>query len=454
MPQEDLKFIVGKPVPFEETRHCEFKEIKGRNPVDTIKNTCDEYVVAFLNSEGGKILWGIRDADRCVVGVMLDAKERDHLRRLVTEQLVKIRPPVAPTAYRISLQSVYADDASTEPLPDLFVVEILAPASDSILLHATGGNEIYVRTDAGKRKLSPEEIQDEARRREAARRLPAKASLDKLPGHPGQLPVALPPKLKSDRKNILRDADISARLLRGEPPSLAECILASRTVNIELTEKNRPLDKSLPYNHFVAPSAVFSVRDALSGRMVRLGFTRTPQPRDPGFRLTTGAAVLWNASYNYDLAHEKGAPMDLWIEQLTQDRSAAVRTFASGPECTLLQVLRYKIELVAIDAVCERFGVITNDLRSADGGRVYTQYVFHVTLAAAAAENLPQVLARIRVRRGGQLYQLPTDFRGDELVGQEGRKNPMEYVAWEMLHSDEPTFAYETTRFTRGFAVA
>jgi len=156
--QEDLKFVVGKPVHFEETRHYEFKEVMGRNPVDSIKNTCDEYVVAFLNAEGGRILWGIRNADRCVVGVKLHANERDHLRRLVIDQLLKIRPPVAPTAYRISLHPVYADDVSTEPLPDLFIVEILAPSSDSFLLHATGGNEIYVRTDAGKKKLTPEEI--------------------------------------------------------------------------------------------------------------------------------------------------------------------------------------------------------------------------------------------------------------------------------------------------------
>ena len=51
------QFILNQPVSVEETRHYEFKEIKGRNPVDTIKNTVDEYVVAFLNSEGGRIYW-------------------------------------------------------------------------------------------------------------------------------------------------------------------------------------------------------------------------------------------------------------------------------------------------------------------------------------------------------------------------------------------------------------
>jgi hypothetical protein len=232
--------------------------------------------------------------------------------------------------------------------------------------------------------------------------------------------------------------------------------MASRTVTIDVAQKNRPLGETLSYNHFVAPSAVLSIRDAASGRLVRLGYTRAAQPRDPGFRLATGAAILWNASYNYDLAHDKGAPMDVWIEHLAQDRHSAVRSFASGPECTLLQVLRYKIEFVGLDAVCDRFGVITNDLRSGggSGGRVYTQYVFHLTLAAAIPEALSTMLSRVQVKRGGQVYPLANDFQGDELVGQDGQKNPMEYVAWEALHNGYPTFSYGTAQFTRGFIVA
>jgi hypothetical protein len=230
--------------------------------------------------------------------------------------------------------------------------------------------------------------------------------------------------------------------------------LASRTVAIEVAEKNRPLGDWLPYNHFVAPGALFFVRDVVSGRLVRLGYTRAAQPRDPGFRLTTGAAILWNASYNYDLAYEKGAPMDVWIEHLTLDRGAAVRKFASGPECTLLQIFSYKIEFSGLDIICEPFGVITNDLRCQGGGRVYSQYVFHVTLTSSVPEDIPALLPRIRVRRGGQVYPLAPDFRGEELVGQDGQKNPMEYVAWEALHDGKPTVSYETARFTRGFVVA
>lgn len=43
-------FIIDRQVEIEETRDYEFRQIKGGKPLDTIKNTCDEYVVAFLNS--------------------------------------------------------------------------------------------------------------------------------------------------------------------------------------------------------------------------------------------------------------------------------------------------------------------------------------------------------------------------------------------------------------------
>jgi hypothetical protein len=276
--------------------------------------------------------------------------------------------------------------------------------------------------------------------------------------HPGQLPACLPVKLKSDRKNILRDPAVSARLLQGDPLSWAECVMASRTVTIEVGQKNRPMLECLPYNHFVAPSALFSARPPGQARPIHLGYTRAAQPRDPGFRLTTGTAILWSASYNYDVTRQEDAPIDVWIEGLAQDRRAAAGKFVSGPECTLLQILRYKIALVGLDAVCEPLAVITNDLRNAaePGGRVYTQYVFHVTLAAKPvypSADLATLLSGIRVR-SGHVYPLAADFQSDELVAQDGRRNPMDYLAWEGLHNDMAALRCATARFTRGFVVA
>jgi len=89
-----FKLELNKALLQEEDRHHEFKEITSPNPVNSIKNTADEYAVAFLNSEGGTVLWGVRDSDRVVVGVRVAAGERDLLCREVSNKLQSIRPNV------------------------------------------------------------------------------------------------------------------------------------------------------------------------------------------------------------------------------------------------------------------------------------------------------------------------------------------------------------------------
>lgn len=163
---KDYTFILNRPVDVEETRHYEFKEIKGGKPLDTIKNTCDEYVVAFLNSDGGRILWGIRDSDRHVVGVTLSSAERDALRRTVTNQLHQIKPPISPTAYQVNLHRVYEDESCEKRVEDKYVVEVVAPRVFGSDLYATGGGQVFVKTDSGKKLLSFQEVQDEIRRRQ------------------------------------------------------------------------------------------------------------------------------------------------------------------------------------------------------------------------------------------------------------------------------------------------
>lgn len=165
----EQKFVINKPVEAEETRYCEFKEIKGGKPVDAIKNTCDEYVVAFLNSAGGQIFWGVRDADRHAVGVLLTLRERDELRRKVTDKLNQIQPPISPTAYQINLYPLYVDETSENVVQDRFIVEIIAPRIISDDLFSTASGEVFVKTDSGKRKLTFQEIQDEIRRRQIER---------------------------------------------------------------------------------------------------------------------------------------------------------------------------------------------------------------------------------------------------------------------------------------------
>lgn len=159
------RFVINQPAPLEETLHCEFKEVKGPNAVKAITNTADEYAVAYLNSDGGSIFWGIRDSDRTVIGVRPSYGERDKLRKVVTDKLVNIQPSISPTAYQIPFYKVYDSDPSDEPISDLFVIEVVVPRVLTNDLYFTGGNEAFVKTDAGKKKLSGPELQDEILRR-------------------------------------------------------------------------------------------------------------------------------------------------------------------------------------------------------------------------------------------------------------------------------------------------
>jgi ABC-type transport system involved in cytochrome c biogenesis ATPase subunit len=161
--QDDFKrkFILNQPIDLEENLYHEFKEIKGNNVTSSIKNVADLYVVAFLNSKikkKGSIFWGIRDKDGIVVGVKLNSSGRDEIRRVVTEKFHKIQPAIPPTAYQIKMHKVY--DLKKE-VPNLYIIEIAVPPVSSDYLYSTGNGEVYIKTDAGKKKLTTLEIQKE-----------------------------------------------------------------------------------------------------------------------------------------------------------------------------------------------------------------------------------------------------------------------------------------------------
>lgn len=160
-----IRFYVNQPIPIEETRHYEFKEVIGKNPVSAIVNASDEYAVAFLNSGGGRIFWGVRNADRVAIGVQLDYEQRDRIRRQVWEKLFTIQPASALTKYRVELHPLYD---GPEEMRDLCVVELVVPAGDPKTLYSTASGDVFVKTDGGKKKLTLQEILEEDRRRRGA----------------------------------------------------------------------------------------------------------------------------------------------------------------------------------------------------------------------------------------------------------------------------------------------
>ena len=146
-----IRFLRDQPVPFEETRLYEFKEVKGKNPDGSITNTADEYAVAFLNSEGGRIFWGVRDSDRSTVGVTLNERQRDGVRRKVSEKLGSIDPPISAENWHLEFHNVY--DLQGETIENLWIVELLVLPPQERDIFYTNSGELFIKTPGGKQRL-------------------------------------------------------------------------------------------------------------------------------------------------------------------------------------------------------------------------------------------------------------------------------------------------------------
>lgn len=153
-----MDFILGQPLALEESLTCEFKEVKGANPVQAIGKSVDEYAVAFLNASGGSVYWGIRDRDRVVTGLELTYDKRDRLKQVVGQKLAAIAPPVAPDVIGLPFHPVLKDDAPDTPAANLFVVEVSVQAPEEPGLYLTGSGEAYKKTLGGKKKLTGSEL--------------------------------------------------------------------------------------------------------------------------------------------------------------------------------------------------------------------------------------------------------------------------------------------------------
>lgn len=159
-----IKYELGKVIDEVEKRNVEFKEIKGNNPCNSIIDNGEIYINAFLNSRVsgvGVIKWGISD-DGIVKGVRLSREDKDVINRNISERIGQMTPYVSTDSVQISFEGVAFED---EILQDIYVVEISVESVVSDLLFSTSKNDVYMKTDGGKRKLDSIEIQQELKRR-------------------------------------------------------------------------------------------------------------------------------------------------------------------------------------------------------------------------------------------------------------------------------------------------
>ncbi len=158
-----IRFVQDQPVPFEETRFYEFKEVKGKNPAGSITNTADEYAVAFLNSEGGRIFWGVRDRDRITVGVTLDERQRNNVRTQVPAKLTSIQPAISIEDWQLEFHQIH--NLHGETIEDLWVVELLISPPKERNTFYTNSGELFIKTEGGKQKLSGPQVTEFIRSR-------------------------------------------------------------------------------------------------------------------------------------------------------------------------------------------------------------------------------------------------------------------------------------------------
>lgn len=164
-PTENLEslgpFVAGETINAEENLYVEFKSIKGNKPVESIKNQSDEYAVAFLNGEGGRIIWGIDDSERKIIGVTLSTKQKDEIRRVVSDKLQVIIPHLDPTHYSLSFFSIVNDLRNK----DLYLVELLIPDTESNTVYFTSSRKAFVRLNGSNKKLDGPALTEFIKRR-------------------------------------------------------------------------------------------------------------------------------------------------------------------------------------------------------------------------------------------------------------------------------------------------
>jgi predicted HTH transcriptional regulator len=123
----------------EENDMFEFKAVQNTaNVVVHIARICSKYVPAFLNSGGGRLMFGVEDDGR-VVGVPLDRGQRDGIRLAIDSLVVE---PDCSHLLELVLSPVIG--ASCER----YVVEVCIRAGEPEVLYCTRAGEHFVRRNS------------------------------------------------------------------------------------------------------------------------------------------------------------------------------------------------------------------------------------------------------------------------------------------------------------------
>jgi hypothetical protein len=152
LPLEKYEFVEGEKCFLEEDLTHEFKEVKGSNPVKSIQNLVDEYILAYLNSSGGSIFWGICD-DGVVKSIDLDSRIKDNINKAINLKINTIEPSIDPTQINVIFHKVSGVENG-------FVLEVNVPKSNSAGLYFNSSGNTWVKVNGCKQKLQGLALQD------------------------------------------------------------------------------------------------------------------------------------------------------------------------------------------------------------------------------------------------------------------------------------------------------
>ena len=151
-PVNKYNFSEGELCLLEEDLTHEFKEVKGNNPAKSIQNLVDEYILAFLNSSGGSIFWGICD-NGIIKSLILDAAQKDQIRKVINSKINTIQPSIDPTQIEVTFHKV-------SNIENGYVLEVNIPKSNSVGLFFNSSGNTWVRINGCKQKLQGVALQD------------------------------------------------------------------------------------------------------------------------------------------------------------------------------------------------------------------------------------------------------------------------------------------------------
>ena len=150
-------FLNEKVNAIEENLEYEFKTPRDsyntEEIVNLVKSKTMEYVVSFLNGNGGSLFFGINNSG-IAKGLNLSYEERDSfaldINNIIND---RVTPRISPSYYTIKWHSVKKRDKNSVDNLHILEIEIKRPF-DPLAIYFENGETLYIKTSTGRQKIT------------------------------------------------------------------------------------------------------------------------------------------------------------------------------------------------------------------------------------------------------------------------------------------------------------